>query len=300
MSMPLSVHSPPLCSGGVQTASWLRLQRMSTSSPSSLHTSTFHALALATFAGEILETFHTYKLGTASSDLATGQGHLDTIIIRVTAPLFARLQSEMVGLLEPIEQPAIPSGQMTIVPTGPGLSGKPGKPHPAITIAAQYMPQFARALRRCVVPSAQSTQDTLAKFLIGTIWQALAHLSHRAPSQYTTLASSAPNPAPSNTGMFPGSTTVSTLASTVAQKASTISVTLSQISFTPPSSPPNAAGSGKKQLNLTPPSSPPIGKRVLLTDSPKAGGVLRLRRVPSTGSNNGSRSTSPDIWNASQ
>ncbi|KIM22657.1 hypothetical protein M408DRAFT_332844 [Serendipita vermifera MAFF 305830] len=223
------------------------------------HPTTLHALSLAVFAGEILETFTTYKLATASSDLAAIYGHLDTIIMRVISPLFAQMQSEMTALLEPVGQPPT-----TSVTNSPGPNGKPAKPHSAIITLGQYMPGFTRILKRCAIPYSQGSQKALATFLISTTWQALVQLSHRAPS--------------SNAG-------------TMVHKASAVSLALSQMSLTPPSSPPPSI---KKKL--TPPSSPPSKKRVLAlpgaSDSPPKG-VLRLRRVPSGGST-GSRSSSPD------
>jgi hypothetical protein len=268
---------------------------------SSLHPSTVHALALAGFAGEVLETFALYKLSTASTDLAAIQGHLDNIIGRVTNPLFAGYGSEMTGLLEPLGQ-GTTFGLPVTASSSP--SGKPGKPHPAIVVLGQYMPHFVKALKRCVIPSSQGTQHALAKFLIGTLWQALAQLSHRAPP--SSLSSTNANGTTNST--FGSGTALGA----VAHKASNISLAFSQISLTPPSSPPN----GKKQLKPTPPSSPPAGKKKLaltsesprdspkggkkgLADSPRMGGMLRLGRVPSRGSN-GSRSSSPDGRAASQ
>ena len=228
------------------------------------HPATLHALSLAVFSGELMETFTTYKLATASSDLGAIYGHLETIIMRVTSPLFTQMQGEMANLLEPLSQPA-----GTSITNSPGPNGKPGKPHTAIINLGQCMPFFARSLKRCTISSSPGTQKAVATFLINTVWQGLVQLSHRAPTNPVT---------PSGT---------------MGHKASAVSLALSQMSLTPPSSPP--PGTKKK---LTPPSSPPSKKRVLALpgtgaqDSPPKG-MLRLRRVPSAGST-GSRSSSPD------
>ena len=231
-----------------------------TSVTQALHPLTIHGLALAAFASEILETFATYKLGASNSDLAVIRSNLETILTRVTTPLFAQIQMEMLNLLEPLGTPSnIGSSSPASFP-----GAKTGKPHQAIAALANQMPQFSRALKRYVFAYSPGSQTALATFLINTVWASLVHLAHRNPVGLAVPATS------------------------VVHKYSSSSL-LSGL--TPPGSP--------AMKKLTPPSSPPTKKRLLpLTDSPPKL-PLRLRRVPSAGSLS-SRSSSPDLRNAAQ
>ncbi|KAG8824554.1 hypothetical protein FRC17_009080, partial [Serendipita sp. 399] len=227
-----------------------------TSATAPLPPCTLHALSLAGFVAEILETFTVHKLGSANSDLATIRSHLETIITRVTGPLFAQLQSEMSLLVEPL---GLPSSSATSSPASfPGA--KLSKPHVAVSALAVQIPNLARAVHRYNLGQCAGTQTALATLLINAIWQTLVNVTHRpVPSTYSV----------------PG---------VVVQKSS--AATLFH-ALTPPASPP------VKAKKLTPPSSPPLKKRMLpLTDSPPKLPLL-LRRPPSANSL-GARSSSPD------
>jgi hypothetical protein len=220
------------------------------------HPATLHALAYASFAAEVLETFVTYKLGTTNQDLIIARTSLEAIVTRVTAPLFTQMQSEMVALIEPL-------GQRSTSGTSSPSGGKLPKPHSAIATINQHLPHFSKALKRCTFPSCASTQSALASFFITSIWQALVQISHRQPpvkGSQVSLAVGGIGPTPPH--------------SPALKKASL------------PASP--------AMKKLTPPSSPPAKKRVLpLSDSPPKLS-LRLRQVPSAGSLV-SRAASPDI-----
>ncbi|KAG1878095.1 hypothetical protein DFJ58DRAFT_648911 [Suillus subalutaceus] len=140
-----------------------------------------HALAAAGFAGELLESFDEMSLGLDND--ARGDGlkaireGLVSLIGRVVNPLIAAIQSELVPLLESLENPVA----VTVPKTGTKAL------HPSIVSLQALMPVYARALARytTTLPS----QTTLATFLISIIWRALVAFANRPqvkPSQPTS------------------------------------------------------------------------------------------------------------------
>jgi hypothetical protein len=217
---------------------------------------TLHALALAQFCAEILETFTRYKICNATSDLAIIKSNLDAIVTRVTTPLFGQLQTDMNAMLEPV-------GHASNVTSSPAkeaaLKDKALKPHSAIVTLNQNLPVVGKALRRYTFDTCAVTQTSLATFHINTLWQAMVQLSHRAPSvppvnEHTNAMEKASN--------VIHKSSFHSLAYALTPPASPLMMKR----FSPPSSPPI------KTKKLTPPNSPLPDKRVLsvppLTSSP--------------------------------
>lgn len=130
-----------------------------------------HALAIANFAGELLETFDELSLGLDND--ARGDGlkaireGLVSLIGRVVNPLIGGIKSELMPLLESLENPVA----VTVPKTGTKAL------HPSIVSLQAIMPVYARALARYT--TALSSQTTLATFLISIIWKALVAVAYR-------------------------------------------------------------------------------------------------------------------------
>ncbi|KAH7926513.1 hypothetical protein BV22DRAFT_1111634 [Leucogyrophana mollusca] len=151
-----------------------------------------HALAIATFAGELLLSFDEIRLGVDSD--ARGDGlkaireGLVSLVGRVANPLIAGVKAELMPLIEALEKPVsvtVPKASKS----GPVL-------HPSITSLQALMPIYARAMGRYTL--SLPSQTTLATFLISVIWRALVALSHRprAPPSPPTSPPSSPLLAP--------------------------------------------------------------------------------------------------------
>jgi len=144
-----------------------------------------HALAAAGFAGELLERFDEVGLGLDND--ARGDGlkavreGLVSLIGRVVNPLIAGLKSELIPLLESLENPVAVPAPKTGTKAGPIF-------HPSIVALQALMPVYARALTRYTM--ALPSQATLATFLISIIWRALVAFAHRP--QVMTSPSSSP------------------------------------------------------------------------------------------------------------
>lgn len=130
-----------------------------------------HALAAAGFAGELLESFDEMSLGLDNDVKGDGlkaiREGLVSLIGRVVNPLIAAIQSELVPLLESLENLVA----VTVPKTGTKAL------HPSIVSLQALMPVYARALARytTTLPS----QTTLATFLISIIWRALVAFANR-------------------------------------------------------------------------------------------------------------------------
>lgn len=131
-----------------------------------------HALAAASFAGELLETFDEMSLGLDND--AKGDGlkaireGLVSLIGRVVNPLIGGIKSELTPLLESLEN--------SVAVTVPKTATK-ALLHPSIVSLQAIMPVYARALARYT--TALSSQTTLATFLISIIWKALVAVANR-------------------------------------------------------------------------------------------------------------------------
>lgn len=144
-----------------------------------------HSLAAASFAGELLDRFDEMGLGLDND--ARGDGlkvvreGLVSLIGRVANPLIAGIKSELMPLLESLENPVSVAVPKTTTKAGPIL-------HPSIITLQALMPIYARALARYTM--ALRSQATLATFLISIIWRALVAFAHRP--QVTTSPSTSP------------------------------------------------------------------------------------------------------------
>jgi hypothetical protein len=168
--MNLSAHLLPLISSPTF---------LSPSAPTVLapnpNTTQLHALAIAGFAGELLETFDTLDLGQDPDQRADGlkliRDGLISIVSRVVGPLIAGIRNDLMPLLDALEVPSSQLGSKPITGT------KPSGYHPSIITLQAVMPIYARALTRYTMST--SSQTTLASFLISVIWRGLVALSHR-------------------------------------------------------------------------------------------------------------------------
>ena len=146
-----------------------------------------HALALATFAGELLEVFDELGLGLDSD--ARGDGLKSTreallsVATRVIHPLVAGIKVELVSLIEALEAPA-----PTCTPKTATHSKTVSTQHPSILALQVITPIYARALTRYFPTSC--IQSHLASLEICVVWRALVALAYRIPSH---LAPFSPN-----------------------------------------------------------------------------------------------------------
>ena len=138
-----------------------------------------HALALATFAGELLEVFDELGLGLDSD--ARGDGLKSTreallsVATRVIHPLVAGIKTELTSLIEALEVPA-----PTCTPKVATYSKTVSTQHPSILALQNIIPIYARALTRYF--STTSVQSHLASLEISVVWRALVALAYRTPS----------------------------------------------------------------------------------------------------------------------
>ncbi|KAF8893863.1 hypothetical protein BD779DRAFT_1435385 [Infundibulicybe gibba] len=185
-----------------------------------------HALAIATFAGELLETFDDLGLG-LDNDLR-GDGlkqireGLLSLVNRVVSPLVAGIKTELMPLIEALEVP------QATYPTKSEAKAS-AKHHPSITTLQAIMPVYARALARYTTPS--PCHASLATLLISLVWRGLVAISNRPH------VSASPPPSP------------------------TLSVpSVKKIRGSPTTTPPLTPPPGRFMIKLPPsrPPSPPI------------------------------------------
>lgn len=228
--LPL-IASPSFLSPGVP----------SPQSPNSTPTQ-LHALGLATFAGELLETFDEFGLGLDSDMRGDGlkniRDSLVSTIKRVVEPLVNGIKNDLMPHIEALEQTS------NVMAKTPGAT-KVTAAHPSIVYMAAVMPVYARALSRYITSA--SAESTLASLVISLIWRGLVALSNRPVSP----ASVTP----------PGSPPLGSAAKTLKDMKRRGS------SATPPATPP----ASRFTLKLPPsrPPSPPLagGKSTLAGDA---------------------------------
>ncbi|KAG6821044.1 hypothetical protein H0H93_007934 [Arthromyces matolae] len=135
-----------------------------------------HAIATATFVGELLETFDQYDLGTDVDVRGDGlkpiREGLVSLINRVVGPMMNIIRNELMPLLEALEIPNSAHGPKP-VPGAKSLSPH----HPSVVALQTTMPVYAKVIAR--LTTSASSQATLATFLISVVWRALVALSHR-------------------------------------------------------------------------------------------------------------------------
>ncbi|GLB37290.1 hypothetical protein LshimejAT787_0403410 [Lyophyllum shimeji] len=184
-----------------------------------------HAIAIATFVGELLETFDELELGTDADPrgdrLKPIREGLVSLINRVIGPLFATIRNEVMPLLEALETPIPLNG------TKATAGGKAPMHHPSIVSLQAIIPIYAKAVARYTASTA--AHATLATFLISIVWRGLVALAHRPPL---------PASPPASPGLIP------------------VAVKKSRGSTTPPVTPP-ASRFNIKLPPSRPPSPPP-------------------------------------------
>lgn len=141
-----------------------------------------HALAVANFAGELLDCLDELDLDSIHDHRGDGLGsvreNLVSLINRVVNPLIDGLKGELLPLIQQLE--VVNPASLTSV-SAKSLGSKLGaNQHPSIASLQTLMPIYAKALGRYT--GAKCMQSTLAAFLISAIWRALVALSHRPSS----------------------------------------------------------------------------------------------------------------------
>jgi len=166
----LSAHLLPLISSTLFLSPPAPTVQASSPNPTQLH-----ALAIAGFAGELLETFDSLDLGQDADQRGDGlkliRDGLVSLGNRVVGPLIAGIRNELMPVLDALEVPSSQMGSRPVTGTKSPIY------HPSIITLQAVMPIYARALTRYTVST--SSQTTLATFLISVIWRGLVALSHR-------------------------------------------------------------------------------------------------------------------------
>ncbi|KAF9445899.1 hypothetical protein P691DRAFT_674661 [Macrolepiota fuliginosa MF-IS2] len=144
-----------------------------------------HALAIATFAQELLETFDDIGLGLDADPRDDGlkpiRKGLASVINRIVGPLVDGIRNELVPVIEALETPN--TSQFKAV-TGTRAHTIY---HPSIVTLQTLMPIYAKTLARYTAPATSHT--IIATFLIAVVWKGLVALSNRP-----FVASAPPSP----------------------------------------------------------------------------------------------------------
>ena len=145
-----------------------------TSQSPSPNATQLHALAVANFAGELLEEFDRLNLGTDADARIDGlkavREGLVSVVNRVVTPLVGGIKNELIPLVEALENSPAPVTKASAF--------KASNQHPSIVTLNGILPAYAKALSR-YTPTA-TAQTALAPFFISVIWRALVALSHRS------------------------------------------------------------------------------------------------------------------------
>ncbi|KAF9268807.1 hypothetical protein L218DRAFT_892324 [Marasmius fiardii PR-910] len=133
-----------------------------------------HGLAIATFAGELLETFDAFSLGLDSDargdNLRSIREGLVSVVARVINPLIGGIKSELLAALVGLENPELVS------PVKP-LTGNKSVQHASVVTLVTTMPLYTQALKRYT--SSVVGQAALAPFILSMVWRAMVALSNR-------------------------------------------------------------------------------------------------------------------------
>lgn len=134
-----------------------------------------HALAVATFAGELLESFDDLNLGLDSDIRGDGlkviRDGLVSLVNRVINPLIGGIRNELVPILDALELPTpgkVAPGTKSIIL------------HNSIVTLQSIVPVYAQTLRRYTV--SRTAQNVLAPFVISLVWRSIVALCHRPVS----------------------------------------------------------------------------------------------------------------------
>ncbi|KAI0779325.1 hypothetical protein C8Q74DRAFT_1216879 [Fomes fomentarius] len=146
-----------------------------------LNATQIHAVALATFAGELLESFDEIGLGvdvdTRGESLKAVRDGLVSIVKRVIDPLLNAIKNELLPLIEALEN--VPPSVVTSGTAGKASAAiKSPVPHPSIMSMQTLIPIYARALSR-IIASAYA-ESALASLVISLVWRGMVALTHRA------------------------------------------------------------------------------------------------------------------------
>ncbi|KAM6502419.1 hypothetical protein JOM56_002396 [Amanita muscaria] len=148
-----------------------------------------HALAIATFASELLVSFDELGNDVRLDGLKTTRDGLRSLITRVVNQLVLGLKNELIQLVESLE---IPAPNLIKNLTSPKLGTMY---HPSVVTLQTMAPIYARSLARYT--SFADTQSILASFSITVIWKALVAFAHRPrPCQTPPPPTSAPPVSP--------------------------------------------------------------------------------------------------------
>ncbi|KAG6844407.1 hypothetical protein H0H87_007062 [Tephrocybe sp. NHM501043] len=167
----LSAHLIPL----ISSPAFQHAPAPSVQSPN-LNLTQTHAVAIATFVGELLETFDELDLGTDVD--ARGDGlkpireGLVSLINRVVGPLINAIRNELIPVLEALETP----NTINMTKTASGVKS-PAVHHPSVVALQAVMPVYAKVISRLTTSAV--SQTTLATFLISIVWRGLVALAHR-------------------------------------------------------------------------------------------------------------------------
>jgi hypothetical protein len=158
-----------------------------------------HALAIADFAGELLETFDELNLGMDSDPRGDGLNSIRkgllSVVGKVVKPLIDSIESELMPLIRALEKPAtIPAGLLKTTTTGSKLTVVQ---HPSISALQVAIPIYSKALTRYTASA--TSQATLASLLISVLWRSLVALSNRPQPPPSPPASPTIVPATSKT-----------------------------------------------------------------------------------------------------
>lgn len=184
----LSAHLLPLLSSSLFHSSAPTIQNPNPN-PTQVH-----ALAIATFAQELLETFDELGLGLDADIRGDGlkslREGLVSIINRVVGPLVTGIRAELIPVIEALE---IPNNSPPRTVTG---SKATTIYHPSIVTLQAVMPIYARALAKYTACPASHT--ILATFLVAAVWKGSVALSHRpflsTPSSIVSYNDHPPTP----------------------------------------------------------------------------------------------------------
>ncbi|TFY54675.1 hypothetical protein EVG20_g9610, partial [Dentipellis fragilis] len=148
----------------------------------SLNPTQNHAIALANFAGEMLESFDDLGLGLDNDPRGDGlKGVRDTLtstVMRVVNPLSAGIRDDLLGLISGLENTPTTVAPAAVAPKAVPLARVgSGAQHPSIVALQGITPVYSRALSRYFVTTA--SQSSLATILISLIWHGLSALAYR-------------------------------------------------------------------------------------------------------------------------
>ncbi|KAE9408569.1 hypothetical protein BT96DRAFT_953866 [Gymnopus androsaceus JB14] len=131
-----------------------------------------HALAVAAFAGELLESFDDLNLGHDSDVRGDGlkviRDGLVSLVNRVVNPLVGGIRNELVPILDALE----------LSTPGKVITGaKNVMLHNSVVTLQSIIPVYAQALKRYTV--SRAAQNVLAPFVISLVWRSIVALCHR-------------------------------------------------------------------------------------------------------------------------